>query len=186
MSQLVLVKHSLPRIEPGKPASEWILSGAGRKRCFELAERLTQYMPQNVISSSEPKARQTAAILSRRLGPRYEVIEGLHEHERRSVPIVSQEEYRAAAASLFQSPEDLVFGEETALQAGERFSLALNPVLEASNGTTVIVSHGTVISLFVAKHNRLDPLELWKQLGLPSYLVLSRPELQLLEVVTEV
>jgi hypothetical protein len=49
-----------------------------------------------------------------------------------------------------------------------------------------MVSHGTVISLFVAECARIDPYDLWRKLELPSYVVLSLPELQLLDVVGSV
>jgi broad specificity phosphatase PhoE len=110
----------------------------------------------------------------------------LHEHERRNVPIVSKEAYRAAAASLFQNPEHLVFGDETAIQAGDRFRESMSAVLNKTDGDLVVVSHGTVISLFVAESNDVDVFNLWLQLGLPSFVVLSRPSLQFLDVVTEV
>ncbi len=43
----------------------------------------------------------------------------------------------------------------------------------------IIVSHGTVISLFVAAHAGTDGLALWKALGLPSFVVLDRSTLRI-------
>ena len=186
MTTLILVKHSLPQIEPGKPASEWSLSEEGRKRSVRLAERLAQYKLQHIFSSTETKAKQTAAIIAKRMDVPHEVVQGLHEHERRNFPIVSEEAYRAAAASLFQNPEHLIFGDETALQAGERFQVSLSVLLNRTDGDLVVVSHGTVISLFVAETNDVDAFRLWSQMGLPSFVVLSRPNLELLDVVAEV
>jgi broad specificity phosphatase PhoE len=134
----------------------------------------------------ETKARQTAELVAERLDAPPEVSEGLHEHERRNVPITSEEAYRAAAASLFQNPNDLVFGDETAAQAGERFQRAMNGLLETKEGNLIVVAHGTVITLYVVRRNELDPFELWSKLGLPSFVVLSRPGFRLLELVPDV
>jgi hypothetical protein len=37
-----------------------------------------------------------------------------------------------------------------------------------------IVTHGTVLSIFTARHNPIDPFALWQQLSLPAFLVLDR------------
>jgi hypothetical protein len=44
------------------------------------------------------------------------------------------------------------------------------------------VAHDTVISLYVARIAGLEPAVLWKRLGLPSFVVLSLPDLELVEV----
>ena len=36
--KLILVKHSLPVIDPEKPAHQWKLSPEGKKRCIPLAQ----------------------------------------------------------------------------------------------------------------------------------------------------
>ncbi len=46
-----------------------------------------------------------------------------------------------------------------------------------------VVAHGTVISLYVARKTGADPYALWKRLNTPSYVVMTLPELQLIEVV---
>ena len=52
---------------------------------------------------------------------------------------------------------------------------------EVNRRDVIVVCHGTVISLFVAEQESTDPLLLWAKLGLPSFVVLSRPDLRLLE-----
>jgi broad specificity phosphatase PhoE len=187
MGKIVLVKHSLSDMRPDVPPAEWTLAEEGWKRCTRLAERLAAYKPELVYSSVEPKARQTAGLVAERLGVGLETVEGLHEHKRRSVALQTQHDFESAVAVFFQRPDELVMGEESAARAAERFGKAMETVIDnAVGGDIVVVTHGTVISLLVAEHNDLDPFGLWRRLGLPSFVVLSRPECKLIEVVEKV
>jgi broad specificity phosphatase PhoE len=49
-----------------------------------------------------------------------------------------------------------------------------------------IVTHGTVMTLLIARAAGLDPFALWQSLGLPAFAVLSWPDLALLQVVESV
>jgi broad specificity phosphatase PhoE len=56
---------------------------------------------------------------------------------------------------------------------------------EAGDQTTAIVTHGTVLALFLARHNRdRKGFDLWRQLGLPSFVIVTLPEF-MIEQVTE-
>lgn len=183
--QLILVKHAKPLINPAVPAAEWGLSSEGRAKCLRLADRLRPYDPSVVISSDEPKARETAEITARRLNLRVQVAPGLHEHDRRGVPFLSDDDFRAAVSKFFSNPSDLVMGRETAHQASERFHLALlASTAKYRSESIVVVTHGTVISLFTAKMTGIEPYPLWERLGLPSFVVLTWPEVALREVVS--
>lgn len=46
----------------------------------------------------------------------------------------------------------------------------------------VVVAHGTMISLFVARYNGVEPHGLWQRLGLPSLCVLAVPGFGMQEV----
>ncbi len=50
----------------------------------------------------------------------------------------------------------------------------------------VIVSHGTVISLFVGARANVDAAQLWATLGLPSYVALELPSHRIIEIVAAV
>ncbi len=184
MRYLILTKHSLPEIDPAVPAAEWRLSEEGRRRCEPLAERLAAYRPWIVVSSIEPKARETAAIVAGRLRVPCETAAGLHEHDRRGVGFMSPPVFEASMAAFFARPAELVLGGETATQAQDRFSSAVTAVLAGhSDGDIVVVAHGTVISLYVAPRVGVAPFDLWRRLGLPSFLVLSLPDLTLMQMV---
>lgn len=188
MTKLILVKHAKPVLVSGKPPNSWLLSGEGRKSCATLAERLRQHQLNRIITSSEPKANETGLLVSEVLGIPFETAPGLHEHERSATPIISDAAaWEALVKEFFERPDELVFGDETANQTRQRFSGAMAAVLDRRpDETLAVVCHGTVISLYAGQVAGIDPFPLWQRLGLPSYVVFSRPELGLLEVVEKV
>ena len=185
--ELILVKHSVPDIRLDRPAAEWNLTAEGRKRAAALAKRLAAHEPDVIGASREPKATETAEILARELGKPIAIFDGIHEQERRSLELLPGGKFEAAVAALFAQPEELVFGEETAAEALARFRQAVDRVLEIrETGNIVLVSHGRVISLYVADCTGVEPYPFWRRLGLPSFVVLSLPEQKVTEVVESV
>lgn len=186
MPHLLLVKHSLPDIDPGVAAHHWGLADEGRRRCTALAEMLSAYHPAVVVSSAEPKATETAAIVAADLGIPLETEADLHEHDRSNVTHLSQEEFQRSVARLFAQPEDLVFGNETAAQTQRRFAGAIDRLLTRHPGETIaVVAHGTVISLFVAARcSDVNGHDLWQRLGLPACVILSLPDFTLESVIS--
>jgi broad specificity phosphatase PhoE len=171
---LILVKHSVPEIQADHPANTWHLSQEGQQRAQRLAAQLKSFEPEVILSSSEPKAKETADILARQLQLNVRIIPGLHEHDRRNVSYLSHDKFQAAIRDFFQKPNELVFGNESADEAYSRFYRALHSILnEHKDQTVVIVTHGTVISLFVSRLTGSSDLELWQMLGLPSFIALD-------------
>lgn len=186
--RLILVRHSLPEFVVGVPASQWRLSAEGRRRCQQLAERLVSYDLAIVVTSQETKATETGQIVAEVLDLPWETAPGLHEHERGVVKGTGgQEEFQAQIAQLFERPSHLVMGYETADQAHDRFAAAVADVVaQHPTGNLAIVTHGTVMTLLVARANRIDPLRFWRGLGLPAFAVLSLPSWRLLQLVENV
>jgi broad specificity phosphatase PhoE len=171
---LILVKHSVPEIVQSLPARSWTLSELGRTRARQLAEVLKQYQPDVIVSSKEPKAKETAEILAAIHGIELHIAEDLHEHDRSNVPFLRHDEFQASIREFFQKPGEPVFGRETADQAHARFYRGLHSVLdEHANKTIVVVTHGTVISLFVARLTGSSDFEIWNRLGLPSFIAMD-------------
>jgi 2,3-bisphosphoglycerate-dependent phosphoglycerate mutase len=185
LSRLYLIKHSLPEKRPERPSKEWVLGAEGRALAKRLGERLAGAGIARVVTSTEPKAHDTGLVMAGALGDvPVSVADGLHEQERVTAPFCATEaEYVAAIVQLFARPGERVFGEESADEAHARFAAALGRVVAESDAPLAVVSHGTVMSLFIARHNRLDVFPLWKSLGLPSCAVLSLPELAMLDLV---
>ena len=188
MRKLILIKHSRPEIVPALPASQWRLSQDGRLRCRRLARKLSVHDPGVIVTSLEPKAVETGRIVADCLGRPLETAPDLHEHDRREVKFLQDRKaFQRLVARLFQCPDKLVFGSETADQAHERFARAVDGVIERfPGGNLALVSHGTVITLFVSRAVGAEPMRFWKRLDLPAFVVLSLPDLSLLNVVERV
>ncbi len=185
--KLLLVKHAAPLICPDVPAHQWHLAQGGIEKASQMASVLQTHTPQALASSREPKANETAAIIGDRLGLPVEIISGLHEHERSHTPFSEQAAFEAAVRACLCRPGELVYGDETADQAYSRFSAAIEHFLAQHPGQTVaVVAHGTVISLFVSRHCGLEPFTFWRKLGLPALVILSRPDLALIQVVESI
>ncbi len=185
--RLILVRHSLPEIVPSLPAYEWRLSKAGRRRCQALADRLATYHPDVIVTSVERKAIETGQIVADLLGKPVEMVQGLQEHDRSNVGWLGGEQFEAAVADFFRKPDELILGRETANQASQRFAAAIEGVQAVYPLHTVVaVTHGTVLSLFVARVGKLQPFRLWTRLGMPALVVLSVPGHDVQEVVERV
>ncbi len=79
-----------------------------------------------------------------------------------------------------------MLGVETARGALGRFSAALgSQTAQTDEQTLVVITHGTVISLFARAHNEVDPLGLWKRLSCPSFVVMEVPTFALIEVIAD-
>jgi broad specificity phosphatase PhoE len=182
--KLLLIKHALPELVPTLPAAEWHLSRRGRVLSELLAKRIAAYSLDVIVSSIEPKAMETAEIIAKRLNKQHHVGVGLHEHDRRNIPLMSHEQLEVKVAKFYANPDELVLGNETGNEAYTRFANAITRLIEQYPQKNIgIVAHGTVISLFVARAAGVEPFVFWKQLGLPSFVVFSLSTLMLEEVV---
>lgn len=184
MRRIYLIKHAAPQMQPTVSSDRWSLSLAGRAAALVMAERLAGVEFAAIVSSSEPKAIETAGILSEQLNIPAEAVVGLHEHERRHVPVMRTPEYISQMAQVFKRPDEWVLGEETAGDALDRFRDAYDGVLKKyPMGDLAMVSHGTVIALFLASISEQDGFQLWRQMGLPSYAIIEEPGSNVGEIV---
>jgi broad specificity phosphatase PhoE len=164
------------------------LSTKGAGEADRLSQQLREFLPFRLVSSSELKARRTAEIIGAALGVAAYCVEGLREINRRPLPIMTPDAHRQLNAEIFAHPERPALGSESAHAARARFSAALQAELDKCSGTEnlVVITHGTVMSLFVAAHNPIDAFTLWGRLECASFLALAVPSLGLIaEYTTE-
>lgn len=188
MRQLILVRHSQSNANPDLPAHKWGLTQEGARRAAILAQKLAAYWPFALGASPEPKARHTADAIAERFGLEVSEIEGLREHHRYTVKWMDNDDaYRAAVARFFQTPDELVLGEETASEALARFEQGVKTLLDANpKQSCIAVTHGSVITLFMAKHTGVDPVEFWSDLTQPWYVALAVPTFKVQEIVRDI
>ena len=175
---VILVRHAHPEIDPDLDPEDWPLSFEGRAAATQLADILEEYDPDVIVTSQLPKAFETGRILAENLFLPVETVPGLQEVDRRDVGWLKSGEFRDRLADSMARPSETVFGAESADEAMERFRAAVEAVLALHpTETVVIVTHGTVMSLFVAAQGDSQAFDLWDRLELPAFVVLRRPDL---------
>ena len=170
----VLVRHGMPEVDSQVPSAEWRLSAQGRQDALALSERLRDFSFSRVLSSPEPKALDTANVIAEALHLPVKVDGAFAEHARRSVGFLPAIEFQQGISRLFSVPDELVFGSETADAAHERFAGAIGRQLSRDGEADgIVVSHGTVISLFISRMVACDPFVLWKEFEMSTAIVLT-------------
>lgn len=170
---LILIRHSESRVESQKPASAWGLTAEGRRRCAALASDLREFDLHGIFTSVEPKAAQTAELVAEDLGIGWRTAPGLHEHEREVLPWLGEEAWHVLLRRFFEHPDEMIFGLETATQALERFRAAVERIIQDQpTGDIAVVTHGTVMSLYIGHRTGGDPYAIWRELEMPDYRVL--------------
>ena len=182
--KLVLVRHSQPQIERDVPAAKWRLGALGRRRAESMAASLRDYRANVIWCSREPKAVGTAEIIANALGVPIRVKDGLEEHQRCDVPFFpTTQEFEQAVQAFFSRPCRLVLGTETARQAADRFAAAIENVLEADSSDAIVVTHGTVMALHVARVADIQPMSFWRELKTPCFVEVELPKMRVGPIV---
>ena len=134
----------------------------------------------------EPKAVETAEIVAKALAIPVRPVDGVEEHHRDNVPFLPIGEFEDSVRRFFSKPNQLVLGTETARQALDRFTVAIDGLIKSQQSDSIVVTHGTVITLYVAEAAGVEPMPFWRRLGLPSFVVLRVPDLRIDSIVDSV
>jgi broad specificity phosphatase PhoE len=177
----------MPIREPAVAPRHWRLGLEGEHQSRRLAGRLSAYAPLRLVASPEPKALMTGQLVAAELGLDVSAAAGLEEFDRPPLPLMPKAEHERIVAPIFGDLYRRVLGAESGRDALTRFSAAVDTELAQTDAANLVaITHGTVISLFVAAHNDIDGFELWKQLACPSFVVLDVPSFSLREIVSAV
>ncbi len=183
---IILVKHAMPELDGDVPSKDWKLGERGLKQAQKFANFVRDNLDVDPIiySSDESKAVETAKIIAKTLSLTHKVNPALAEFDRPALSIVSEEDHFDRNEPLFTNPDEPYLGVESANAALERFESAIKEVVkDPLEDERIIVTHGTVMSLFLNKYNEeLDGFDVWKKLGCPSYAVVSLPDFKVLEL----
>ncbi len=185
VQRLILVRHLLPEKIAKLPARDWPLSAEGRERSELLAQRLANFQPSTITASNELKAIETAQIIAQKFNQSVEVFAELNEHNRSNLSFIEEKKFIEILTAFFTTLDELVMGLKTATQAHQRFQQAVeNIIAKTPTGDVMIVSHGTVMTLFIAAFTGKQPFHFWQELEHPMAIVLALPNLKLLEIIT--
>lgn len=173
---LILIRHSVPILDFSVPSSTWELSDDGRRRCLDIVPTVERAEAVHIYAGPEPKMAETASIVGEHLGIAVTRIDDLSEHRRPRLPERGQEEWHALIARLFAEPEQLVLGHETANQCLDRVDAAIRRIADQHRGESfAVVSGGTAISLYVARHQKAAVFDFWQTLDMPHVVVTEHP-----------
>ena len=181
MPEIVLIKHAKPQVSPEMPSHEWPLSEEGRRQSLALAERLRRYALKRIISSTEPKAAETGRIVADELGLKFQTAPNLHEHDRSNVPHMPTREFLSFMALFFDRDDERVLGLESAREARDRITDAVDHLATTEDGPVGIVTHGTVLALYATMNGAADPFQIWRRMQLPSFIVVDTDKQTILE-----
>jgi broad specificity phosphatase PhoE len=157
-SRVIFVRHAMPVVDGTVPSSQWPLSEEGRLAARELAARLQLSADDQVVSSAETKARQTAEILSQQVNrdPR------LGEVKRPWTP----DNYRQLAETWLRGVE--VEAWESKPSAVDCMAAAVTEAIQEGPGSTCLVTHGLIMSAYLETVADIDPVRFWSQLQFPD------------------
>jgi broad specificity phosphatase PhoE len=168
---ITYVRHAMPHVEEGVHPSEWHLDAAGRAAAAAGADGLEIEGGIGVlVTSTEPKAQETAAAIAARWGAATEAEPRLREATR---PWIGPG-YRAMAHRYLRG--DPLEGWEAHAALAERVRGAVDDAIGRAGGRqVVVVSHGLALAVHLGE--RLGPVfdreSFWSGLAFPDAWVLD-------------
>jgi len=143
------VTHPEVVIDPNVATPRWGLSSVGRARAERFANHVLVRGLTRLVSSTETKALELAAVLAAGCGAPVDSGDKFDENDRRSTGFVPSARFEALADAMFAHPDESAEGWETARDAQHRVVGAFNEVLAGHDATRPIgfTGHGAVGTL---------------------------------------
>lgn len=164
---LHLVRHGLPLIEPGAPASTWELDRS-RTYGFDQLREVLKGRAQSATwySSDEPKALATARLLTAQTITTSSALREVH----RSDWFATHRELQAAFLDAFDdAARPARPGWEPLDQARLRVTTAVEEIVAQDGDDLVLVGHGTAWTLLISALTGAPPdLDAWSRLRTPD------------------
>jgi broad specificity phosphatase PhoE len=166
----------MPEVVPGVASTLWRLSESAREDCVLLAHALPANLGSPVLTSGQPKADETAAIVALRRGLQVRMEPRVRETD--EPPGWFEGDFRALVARYLEG--DVPPGWEPHAAVVTRFNAAVEDGVAAlpEGQDLVIATHGRAPSLYLASlkpaivhHGRTLPFELvpfWRALTFPD------------------
>ncbi|MFW9965992.1 MAG: histidine phosphatase family protein [Candidatus Thorarchaeota archaeon] len=147
---LHLMRHAETAIDHSVPVHEWQLTEEGLRHVENLASMGIFDSIDSIISSTEPKALQTAMPFADRLGIGVERYPELRELDRGKGGLLSNAEYLHSVEGLLNR-HHAVPGWEFRDTAMARFQTGLRKIMDKGGfKEALLISHGIVLSMHFA------------------------------------
>lgn len=143
------VTHPEVVIDPNVATPRWGLSSTGRSRAERFANHPLVRDLTRLVSSTETKALELAAILAKGCDAPVDSGDKFDENDRRSTGFVPAARFEELADALFGRPDESAEGWETARDAQRRVVEGFTEVLASHDATRPIgfTGHGAVGTL---------------------------------------
>lgn len=159
-SRLVLIRHGEPVIDEDAPPPSWRLSQKGRVDSARLAPRLAPLVLTRFVSSTEPKAVETAEIIARALGVPASTDVRLNEVRR---PWVEDGFARDVTQYL---AGQVVRDWERIDEVQRRMTSAVDEI--TGHEAVGVVTHGTALTAWLVTRVTFSAHDFWHDLRLPD------------------
>ncbi len=164
---IVFLRHAETKKDPNIQVSKWVLTREGEKESEDLARKGFFDDVDVIICSAEHKAYQTASPIAKKLRKTIIKEKELNELDRDKGKVLPKEEYDKVKTKILEDLDYASHGWETSRHALNRFRQAVEKIdNKYSYKKILIVSHGTVMSLYFAylKGDLKNLLQRWKSL----------------------
>ncbi|MEM7222332.1 MAG: histidine phosphatase family protein [Pseudomonadota bacterium] len=176
--QIFFVRHARPVVNLAESSYNWPLAPGATDDLAPIVAELSPVNVSKIRSSPENRALSTANFIAASSGRLVETLPDLCEHKRDSLSRPSSDrEFFDLMERFFESPDQLVFGLETASEACDRFTAAVREALGDQPGDTIIVGHGTVLSLLLGSISGRSRYEIWRRMKMPDLIKIPRESL---------
>lgn len=173
---IILVRHGAVAAEPDTPSVWWPLSDLGRAAARALARDPLWGAVEQMYSSPEYKAHETAQILAGPNGINVSLVGDLREVARPGQQWFDARDglsYTEAVRAWFAAGSQPLHGWEPPAAARRRITACIARLYARERSPFAVVGHGLTLSLLVAEVTGVAPAEVWPSMTLPDIAVLD-------------
>ena len=124
---------------------------------------------------------ETAEQIGLHLGTGFSVRDDLREH-RRPATFLPRTEFIESIRGFFQFPDSVVYGSESCHDVAARIESEIHRAMSGHpDRNLLMVTHGTSMSSFIARHAEADAFSVWDSLGLPAYIAFRLPSFDIVD-----
>lgn len=155
-SMVRYLTHPQVQIEPDIPVPSWGLNPIGQARVRALIDSGWLEGTDQIVSSGEKKAIDTAQPIAEALNVELEIRDAMHENDRSATGYLPAGEFEQLADAFFSEPAKSIRGWERAIDAQRRIVNEVEDVLSRDAvGDVLFVGHGAVGTLLFCHYSKL-------------------------------